>query len=159
MLAEEMKKGTGQINVSGTRTKQSQGGLDGTLGEKDTFFRCFHGEVSLLFPSPTPTFLAVPPWTGLFPSPSLSAWRENAHNQSRGLEEADGLIRLARPRRCLPPSPWTPWTLFSLVKSPGRETAAQDCEVGLCFVNSPVLSKHWGSQLASVVSPIKWVCG
>lgn len=49
--------------------------------------------------------------------------------------------------------------LFSLVKSPGRETAAQDYEVGLCFVNSPVLSKHWGSQLASVVSPIKWVCG
>lgn len=58
MLAEEMKKVTGQINVSGTRTKQSQGGLDGTLGEKDTFFRCFHGEASLLFPTPTPTILS-----------------------------------------------------------------------------------------------------
>lgn len=81
--------------------------VPGTLGEEDTF-KCFHGGDSLLFPTPTRTFSVVPPWTGPFPSLSLSAWQENAHHQSHSLQEAAGVIQPASSQPCLQLSLWTP---------------------------------------------------
>lgn len=102
--------------------------VPGTPGEEDTF-KCFHGGDSLLFPTPTHTFSVVPPWTGPFPSLSLSAWQENAHHQSHSLQEAAGVIQRASSRQCLWLSLWTATFL------PGEITRLWDNCLGLGSMN------------------------
>lgn len=95
---------------------------------------------SLSYPN-SPPFSVVQPWTGPFPSLSLSAWQENAHNQSHSLQEAAGLIQPASTRQCLQLSLRTPTFLLGEITRPWDNCLKLG---GMnVFFNSPVLSKYW----------------